>query len=408
MQSSSARWRTIPVPQLRGLQTYGRISDVPRYQLVAPLNDRSKELLSNTALVGNDYEHDQAAGFNIFQNLSRTNSSEVGDQSTGKKEIMNSHKSKTSMAMFASSVKFRTMLKSSTPLIEAVKAKDLGHILHLLAPDLKPQPINGTDRDGWTALHWAARLGHAKIAKSLIDRNIAIEARTKGTDLTAVYVAAEYNNPATLRVLLHDGHAKVSSSSKMDGATALHKAAQMGYEECIGLLLHYGAEVNQRDVEGMPALMWATQGKQLHSAEILINAGADLEARIRRGANLELATHQGVTVLHKVVTNKDHAFARLFLEMGANPDADGPNGQRPLHKAAAKNDLVMLSMLLGFSADVRLLTTEGWTVLHTAARYGHKIACHMLLKGGADQSVKTKDGLTPKEIGQRFGFDGLF
>lgn len=307
----------------------------------------------------------------------------------------------------------KALVKGRTPpLIEAVKSNDLKSLLDQLAPGLKPVDINCTDRDNWTPLHWAADLGHQEIAEVLLARNAVTEARTKSQGRTPLYLAAAHGHAPMANLLLENG-AAVNSASKMDGATAIHKAAQHGYTEVITALVAGKADVNKRDVEGMPPLMWATQRKQLHAAHKLVAAGADLEIRIKLGANLENSTVEGLTVLHKVAGTGDVAFARLFLEHGADPDANAPAGFRALHKASSKGDLAMVEVLVEFGADVNLRSSEGWAPLHFAARHGHRKVCLFLVRQGADANMRTGKvgsgikGDTAAELARKHGFEDV-
>ena len=300
----------------------------------------------------------------------------------------------------------RQMLKASNPLIDAAKAGDTAELLRLLAPGgHRTHPSSAVDKDGLTALHWAAKLGHLEVARALLERAAHTEARTKGHDRTPLFLAAQ-NNHASLVALLLGSGAAVNATSKMDGATALHKAAQSGHLKIVKLLLAGGADVNRRDVEGLPPLWWATQGKQLLTAQLLIARGADLEARIKLGANLELGTHVGLTVLHKAVSAGNHDFARLFLEGGADANANAPNGLRALHRAATKGDLRMCALLVEVGgADLEMKTGEEWTPLLCAARWGHRRVCKWLVEFGADAFVKTKQGVGVMELARSEGYD---
>ena len=330
---------------------------------------------------------------------SSTNSSEA--VSKGKKSGMLSSKG------------IKDLIRGKTPpLIEAVKSNDLKELLNLLAPGIKQPDINCSDRDNWTALHWAADLGHYDIAEILLARNAVTEARTKVQGRTPLYLAAAHGHAPLIRVLLENG-AAVNAAGKMDGATAIHKAAQHGYTEAITALIAGKADVNKRDIEGMPPLMWATQRKQLHAAHKLVAAGADLAIRIKLGANLENSTYEGMTVLHKVARTGDVAFARLFLEHGADPDADAPQGFRALHNAASKGDLSMVKCLVEFGSDVNLRSAEGWMPLHFAGRHGHRKVATYLIQQGADKTMQTGKvgsgvkGDTPEQLARKHGFEDV-
>lgn len=302
---------------------------------------------------------------------------------------------------FANALKF-----SRSPLIKPTKNNDLQELLHHLAPSLTSDPrsiINASDRDGMTALHWAARLGHTEAAQILLERGAKTEVLTRGQRRTPLYLAAQHRHQDVVKLLLENG-ADANAASKLDGATALHKASQLGHEPVMEVLIEHGANVNTKDVEGMNPIFWAMQGKQLIACRILAQNRADLEARIHSGKNLELSSAEGHNVLLKATSAGLHQFARIFLEGGADPNANGPYGMRSLHRAALRGDTAMIAVLLEYQADVDTKTNDGWTPLHCAVRYGQKRAAQILIRHGASTQTVSNDGQTPAELGARHGF----
>ncbi len=87
-----------------------------------------------------------------------------------------------------------------------------------------------------------------------------------------------------------------------DGATALMKSANYGYEEAIRLLIEHKADVNLKDNNGRTALMHAAAGKYIDSIPLLLKAGADLYARDR----------EGDTALDIAVKSKNNVAVKLL------------------------------------------------------------------------------------------------
>ena len=291
------------------------------------------------------------------------------------------------------------------PLVDPAKNNEMQELQRILSHTKQSDistVLNDCDKNGFTALHWAARLGHLEIARALLQRNADTERYTKTQRRTALYLAAQYNHVDLVNLLLRND-ALPNAAGKMDGATALHKASQQGHEDVIKLLIMHGAKVNLQDLEGMTPLFWAMQGKQLEAARILVKNGSNPEARIHLGANLELSVSEGLNVLHKAAGSGATSFARIFLEAGANPDAPGPHGMRALHRASARGDVAMLALLIEFNVDVNAKSREGWSGLHFAARFGHRTACRMLLRFGAVLQEKNDDGQTPRDVARKHG-----
>ncbi|XP_041839746.1 protein phosphatase 1 regulatory subunit 27b [Melanotaenia boesemani] len=63
----------------------------------------------------------------------------------------------------------------------------------------------------------------------------------------------------------------------LSGMAAIHEAVLSGNLECVKLLVHYGADIHQRDEEGWTALHMACSDGFPHIARYLLSLGADPE-----------------------------------------------------------------------------------------------------------------------------------
>jgi ankyrin repeat protein len=162
---------------------------------------------------------------------------------------------------------------------------------------------------GFTALHYAVMFGQLEIAKTLIDHGANVNAKDSdqgctpiyfvlmakhneielltllldnGADwrvspefegLTPLHMAVGQRDPVALRLLLARGaDPKVKDKT---GETHLHRAARVGYDDMVKLLIEVGAEVNATDSRGMTPLDWAVAGgeKAAAAAEVLRQHG---------------------------------------------------------------------------------------------------------------------------------------
>ena len=159
-------------------------------------------------------------------------------------------------------------------------------------------------------------------------------------------------------------------------------------------LLAGGANVRARSLDGSTALHAAAVDREVAIAEILIAAGADVNARtsnnvtplmasigspysdakmsltlIRAGADVNVADSSGETaLLIAAATGPDEVFEEL-LKRGANPNVQGSS--------------------LGF---------PGYTALHMAALNGATRKVELLLQHGADPTIRNDEGQTPLDI----------
>ena len=108
-----------------------------------------------------------------------------------------------------------------------------------------------------------------------------------------------------------------------DAEAPVADAAMNGDIEAVRSLLRSGADVNAAQGDGMTALHWAAQAGDRQLAEILVYAGARLDAGTRIGR---------YTALHIAAREGRHEVARVLVEAGADPKATTSNsGVTPLH-----------------------------------------------------------------------------
>ena len=163
----------------------------------------------------------------------------------------------------------------------------------------------------------------------------------------------------------------------------LADAAMDGDRAAIEALLERGADVNEAQGDGMTALHWAADHGDAEMADLLIQAGANLDAVTRLGGYtpLLIAAEEGrIDVL------------LALLEAGADPHARRDrSGTTALHFAAEVGSEEAIDALVRAGADVDVLEDEwGQTPLMFAASNNRTAALRSLLGHGADVSITTK------------------
>jgi ankyrin repeat protein len=172
--------------------------------------------------------------------------------------------------------------------------------------------LDARDKQGATALIYAASSNRREVTALLLDRGANIEARDDFgiTALGHTVQSGPENIPLlleTISLLLKRG-ANVNARSNT-GLTPLMLAANGGPSpQVIGLLLAAGAEVNAADNDGFTPLIFAAFSSDPDTVGSLLAAGADVRARDRL---------HGKTVVDYAAENKklqgSHAY-RLLLE----------------------------------------------------------------------------------------------
>jgi ankyrin repeat protein len=176
------------------------------------------------------------------------------------------------------------------------------------------------------------------------------------------------------------GAAAVLASAAPDAPLA--DAAMRGDVEQVRALLKSGAEVNAAQGDGMTALHWAAELGSVPMAEMLIAAGARLEALTRLG---------GFTPLHLAAEAGRAEVAGKLLEAGANVRAATTTGTTALHLAAGAGSAPTIAVLVQHDAEVDA-RERAWsqTPLMFAASKGRVEAIRALLAAGADVSLTSR------------------
>ena len=160
-------------------------------------------------------------------------------------------------------------------------------------------------------------------------------------------------------------------------------AAMRGDLEAVRSLIDQGADVNGAQGDGMTALHWAAENGSAATAELLLNAGANLSAVTRLG---------GYTPLHLAAKAGGAEVVRALLAAGANPRAaTTAGGATALHFAAAAGSAEAVTALIGHGADPNAPGSAwGQTPLMFAAAAGRVGAIHALMDGGADPAITAR------------------
>ena len=213
--------------------------------------------------------------------------------------------------------------------------------------------------------------------------------------------------------------ATASATSANQADRRLVDAAKAQDHEVVRALLGQQVEVNVAELDGATALHWATYWNALDMVDLLIDAGANLDATNDYGLTpLALACDNGsgVMVTRLLAAGADPAAPRLtgetplmtcartgalgavnaLLAHGADPNAaESWHGQTALMWAAGERHAAVAHALVDHGANVHARSSGGYTALLITARADEPEITRLLIGAGADVNDTAPDGLTP-------------
>lgn len=238
----------------------------------------------------------------------------------------------------------------------------------LKATDAKKQPL----------LMIAAQQNNVELVKKLIEKGVDVNAKTEygSTALTDFIYRNAYSNTDDLQIeiiktLLEAGANPNVFHDGYDGDCnfPLKILAQQARLELIKLLLSHGADATLKCKNGDNALSSSSGAKYLEQSNILIDAGADVNAA---------ENNWGTTPLMIAVGFRDFPLIKKLLAKGANINTQANNGSSPLIFAIAtgekKPDIQLVEFLLKSGANPNLTLKQsgelkGATALSLAIWY---------------------------------------
>lgn len=163
------------------------------------------------------------------------------------------------------------------------------------------------------------------------------------------------------------------------GSTLLHHAAAFGTIDTMTYLLESGADLAAKNRRGSTPLHWA------------IHDEAKVRLLLGRGAAINARQVEGRTPLYQAASlGNATAIVKLLLANGADPQIAAANGRTPLMAAAGRGDVEAMTLLLNAKAAVDAKDGAGDTALILASGDGNPQAVRLLLERGADAKARTK------------------
>jgi hemoglobin len=148
------------------------------------------------------------------------------------------------------------------------------------------------------------------------------------------------------------------------GRTLLHGAAAAGSVQVVAMLLRLGADPNSMDAEGHAPLYWVANARKGGAGEQVVRTLAAAGATVNAAGGVTRAT-----ALHMAARRGNVAVAAALLDCGADIEARDRRGDTPLRRAVNCEQAAVAAFLLARGADRHSQGSQGLTPL-LAARTG--------------------------------------
>lgn len=157
-----------------------------------------------------------------------------------------------------------------------------------------------------------------------------------------------------------------------------------GHEKAASLLINIGADVTERDENGVTALHLAATFSNDNLVAQILSQTVDVFA----------IDNYGYTALHRAASYGHTSIVRQLLERGAAIYAVSSDQETPLLLAAKNGHTSTVHLLLDRGANIFRTNGYEFTALHLAASNGHDSTVELLLEWGADISASNGHNMT--------------
>ncbi len=276
----------------------------------------------------------------------------------------------------------RTADSGPARLIGALKRGDPVTVASVLASGVDPDSTDRTE-DGRTAtaLILAARVGEAQSIYSLLGAGAAVDARTEGGEppwgQAALMLASRMGHAEAVQALLKGGadpelHERDSTGA---GRTAFMMAATHGHLDVLRIFKRMYDKVDFRSADGMTALTCAAASDRREAVELLLSWGAEV-------------CDEGQSALAAAARNGHLGILDVLLEAGADIDAQTAGGVTALMAAAEAGQLEAVELLIEEGANLHVVDANERSAFSYAIAGEQHAIVRRLEEAGAIQNVR--------------------
>jgi ankyrin repeat protein len=246
-------------------------------------------------------------------------------------------------------------------------------------------------------------------------------------DAQTIFDAARGGNADRVLELLATDPA-LAHATDDDGRTPLHHAAERGHIEVASILLDAGADIDAREEDDETPLHYAAWRSQLAVGRLLVARGTDVEARnhwgrtpllivgretgnadmarllIDAGAKVNARDRGNSSALDLAAWRGFAELVDLLLDNGAElPPPESQDGQFVAMFAADKGLVRLFNLCVDSGVDLGLRNESDGSLLHSASQGGSANVVARLLDAGFDPNERDRYGRTPLHYAAEMG-----
>ena len=167
---------------------------------------------------------------------------------------------------------------SAGDIIEAAKKGDFDAVRSIITAN--PEAVNAVDKDGCTALHYAAVEAYWDVFRLLLENNADVNTRNR-INATPLHYACHHDRPDMIKLLIVRG--ADLNPQNIWGMSPLHTAVFRDCPRVAELLIDSGIDTTLVSKEGWSALHYATLSGHRHCYDLLVKRGLSAAAKDNDG-----------------------------------------------------------------------------------------------------------------------------
>ena len=285
----------------------------------------------------------------------------------------------------------------------------------------KGADVNSKSNDNTTPLLTACIMGHEKCVEALVVKG---HASLKQTDehFTPLIFAAQNGNAEVAQYLLSLEPKLDVNERDIDGKSPLHHAASHNYYSLVKVLVENGADVNQTDSLKETPLMvslFNLEQDEFLEEEELDQEEDDLRQSdsssnptkkkdeyyyeainvitylLDHGSDMYLCDDNGETAFDIALSTRFIEILKLFISHGYDVNHHNEANATPLHIAINNSWMAAVKYLVEKGADINASDEDGDTPLHVAAMLESTRFASYLIQHGAEINIENKHHCRP-------------